>query len=153
MDTLTTGLSKVLKVDRTSIDNLITSVVRTVVPIVVGTLLALIIKHFPGLADNLDQAEISQWLIPLVISVYYGLMRTLEEKYPSFGWLLGTPKRPGYATEDAPPPQPAPNDEDEQPVVEPAKPPVKKAAPRTTKKAAVKTAAKKTTVKKATKRA
>ncbi len=86
------------------LSNLVTSVIRTVVPTIIGAVLAALAKQ--GL--SIDQAEVSAWLVPVLISAYYTVVRALEIKYPSIGWLLGVPKSPGYAAGSVPPAQPSP---------------------------------------------
>lgn len=86
------------------LSNVVTSIIRTVVPVVVGSILAVLAKR----GFDLDQAEINSWLIPTVISGYYAIVRTLEAKYPNLGWLLGVPKAPGYSAASVPPAQPSP---------------------------------------------
>lgn len=69
------------------------SIVRTVVPALVGTLVAL------GLRAGIDIPEtaLTAVLEPLVIGAVYAVSRLLEEKVsPSFGWLLGVPAKPQY---------------------------------------------------------
>jgi len=84
------------------------SYVRTGVPIIVGSLIAIFVKRFPGVGDWLDQGEVSAWLTPLTIAVYYAAVRSAEKRWPNIGWLLGLAKQPGYADAPAPPAQPAP---------------------------------------------
>jgi hypothetical protein len=86
------------------LSNYVTSLVRTVVPAVVGTLLAVLAKR----GINVDEAEINAWLIPLVISGYYAAARFVEIKIPKVGWLLGVPKAPGYSPASVPPARPSP---------------------------------------------
>lgn len=73
--------------------NYVTSVIRTLVPLVVGTVVSFLAEN--GL--DLDQEQITAWLIPLVVGVYYAVARFIELKVPAAGWLLGVPKQPGYA--------------------------------------------------------
>ena len=84
--------------------NYVTSLIRTIVPVVVGAVLSALARR--GL--DIDQAEVTAWLTPLVISGYYSLARLAEIKLPQLGWLLGVPKAPGYAAASAPPAQPSP---------------------------------------------
>jgi hypothetical protein len=68
------------------------SVVRTVVPIIVGFLVALGSKA--GLDMNSESLE--GFLFPLVMSLYYIVARALESRWAAFGWLLGLPRPPTY---------------------------------------------------------
>lgn len=86
--------------------NLFTSMIRTIVPTIVGTLCAILVKR----GINIDEAEVNAWLVPLSISAYYTIARYIEIKVPSAGWLLGMPKQPGYATGTPPPAAPPPGD-------------------------------------------
>lgn len=72
---------------------LIASIIRTAVPIVIGTLLSLLAR----VGFNLDlegQAELTTWLTSLFIGGYYIVVRLIEQKVPQVGWLLGLAKSP-----------------------------------------------------------
>ena len=69
-----------------------TSLVRTVVPAVVGWLIALAAKA----QIELDAAELEAVLTPVAIGLYYFVGRLLERRRAWFGWLLGVPKQPSY---------------------------------------------------------
>ncbi|MFD7769871.1 hypothetical protein [Streptomyces sp. NPDC059787] len=73
--------------------NLYVSFLRTVVPAVVGWLVALAADY--GL--SLDAQALSGVLTPLAASCYYAVFR-LAEHYvsPQFGWLLGYARPPQY---------------------------------------------------------
>lgn len=79
---------------RTNIGNYVTSLIRTVVPIVIGTVAAWAVKH----GINIDQAKADAWLIPECIGGYYAAVRALEQKVPAAGWLLGKAVTPVYPT-------------------------------------------------------
>lgn len=71
--------------------SLSTSIVRTVVPLVVGW----IVSELPFL----DESSVSSIVAPLVAGLYYTAARFLEEKLgPAWGWLLGRPSAPTYST-------------------------------------------------------
>ena len=70
------------------------SSVRTVVPAVVGTVLAWLVSH--GFDVGVDSGQVSAVLVPAVIGVYYTVIRRLEARWPRVGWLLGSPKAPSY---------------------------------------------------------
>ncbi len=75
--------------------NYITSVIRTIVPVIVGSVAGFLLKH--GIDIHGD--ELATVLIAACISGYYSLVRFIETKKPSFGWLLGVAKSPGaYVT-------------------------------------------------------
>lgn len=68
------------------------SIIRTVVPIVVGWVIAVGLKA--GL--HLDANAVTSVIYPLVAGVYYTVVRFLETRRSSFGWLLGLAKPPVY---------------------------------------------------------
>ena len=68
----------------------LTSLIRTWVPILVGYLVSLGLLP-ASLSDSATAA-----FTALVIGVYYALVRVLETRWPAFGWLLGSPKKPTY---------------------------------------------------------
>lgn len=70
-----------------------TSIVRTLVPMIVGALLGLSVVKQAGITE--EQATIV--VTALVQFAYYWLARLAEEHLsPRFGWLLGVAKRPEY---------------------------------------------------------
>jgi len=73
----------------------ITSLIRTVVPIAVGWLVATL----ANIGVDLDETAAVTALTGLVISIYYALARWAESRWPQAGWLLGVPKPPVYSTE------------------------------------------------------
>jgi hypothetical protein len=74
-----------------------TSIVRTVVPIVVGYFLALPVVRLLGLTH--DQAV--GLVTALLTAVYYAGARTAEHYFPAAGWLLGIATAPVYPTPPA----------------------------------------------------
>jgi hypothetical protein len=75
----------------------IVSVIRTVVPTVVGAAIAWAMVHGLGWANlGSYQDQVSAWLVVACISGYYALARWLEERYPWAGLLLGVARRPAY---------------------------------------------------------
>lgn len=68
------------------------ALVRTVVPMVVGLLLAAAAKA----NIDIDGAALNGVVDALVIGVYYVVVRQLEQRWPRFGVLLGIPKQPTY---------------------------------------------------------
>ena len=69
----------------------ITRLIRTYVPILIGTL----ITQFPFLDGVFNETV----LVALAIAAYYALASLLEKVHPWFGYLLGVPKT--TATTDA----------------------------------------------------
>lgn len=71
------------------------SVVRTVVPIIVAQIVALLAAR--GIDAGAWTEVLSQVVGALVATLYYYLARLLETYVkPRFGWLLGKAKTPTY---------------------------------------------------------
>lgn len=68
------------------------ALIRTVVPAVVGLLLAAAAKA----NITIDGAALNGIVDAVVIGVYYLAVRQLEKRWPKFGVLLGVPKQPTY---------------------------------------------------------
>lgn len=72
---------------------MLASIIRTVVPAVVGLIVTLALKA----GIQLDDAAVTSVVTSVVTGVYYVAVRLLETKVaPSFGWLLGLAKTPEY---------------------------------------------------------
>jgi len=69
-----------------------TSVIRTITPIVVGWIVLVGLKA----GFNLDANDVAAAVYPVVAAAYYVIARALERRWPSFGWLLGSPRTPTY---------------------------------------------------------
>ena len=76
--------------------NLWNSLVRTVVPVIVGAVLSLLVQL--GLEPDPAVAEaLSAVLFGGATALYYVVARLLEHYVsPRFGWLLGKPSKPEY---------------------------------------------------------
>lgn len=81
--------------DPTSIGDVLVSTVRTVVPAIVGTLLAWLASRGLDLTAYTNATNVV--LVPICIAVYYTAARLLERKSPVFGFLLGSRRQPKYA--------------------------------------------------------
>lgn len=69
------------------------SLIRTLVPIVAGTLLAWLARI--GLdIDVAGEDALGTWFESLFIGAYYLVVRWVETKVPQVGWLLGLAKSP-----------------------------------------------------------
>ncbi|MEM8905599.1 MAG: hypothetical protein AAGA17_02300 [Actinomycetota bacterium] len=68
------------------------SIVRTIVPMIVGFVLSLPIVS----SLDIDQAALETVVSGVVVSVYYVVVRFLEERHAVFGWLLGLARTPTY---------------------------------------------------------
>lgn len=79
------------------------SLIRTVVPLLVGWLLSLPIVPavLHGLAVT-DTATVSAAATAILTAAYYAAARALEHRFPAFGVLLGVPAAPTYPTAAAP---------------------------------------------------
>lgn len=72
-----------------------TSIIRTVVPIIVGA----IITFFASKGITFDaqfEANLLLMLQTLFSGLYYIVVRALETRFPRAGWLLGSVKQPEY---------------------------------------------------------
>jgi hypothetical protein len=76
--------------------NFIIALVRTVVPIVAGWLLAQLAAIGIHLPADIEPQLISA-LTALFGGLYYAAVAWLERKYKWFGWLLGVARNPEYA--------------------------------------------------------
>jgi hypothetical protein len=64
--------------------NLLTSIRRTVVPMVMGWLMAL------PMAPYVDAQAVEMALVAMLGAVYYGVTRFLEDRgFPFAGWMVG----------------------------------------------------------------
>ena len=75
--------------------DIVTSGVRTTVPYIVGAVVAYLSQkgvHVPDAAI----ARATAALTLVVGTLYYHVVRMLEQKYPKLGYLLGIPKQPTY---------------------------------------------------------
>jgi hypothetical protein len=102
--------------------NLVLSLVRTWVPIFVGTL----ISWLASLGINVDTHTRESFVIvmtALVIGLYYTVVRLLERQFPQLGFLLGTPQQPVYTLNAPSPVVNSPTATGVQPVYPPDMPP------------------------------
>ena len=72
---------------------MLTSLIRTLVPLIVGFLISIPVIAGTGVSSE----QLAGLVTALVTAGYYALARFLEAKVsPSFGWLLGKPGAPVY---------------------------------------------------------
>lgn len=76
-------------------NNFVTSIIRTYVPIVVGAVVAWLVAHNINI-DPDTQAGAIIALTGMLQAVYYYVVRLLERRYPQMGWLLGQASKPDY---------------------------------------------------------
>ena len=75
--------------------DLITSFVRTYVPVIVGSLISFLATK--GIeVDTTTSAALVTFLTGASILVYYTVIRLLEKRFPQIGVLLGSTKKPEY---------------------------------------------------------
>lgn len=78
--------------------NFIIAVIRTLIPIVVGWVVALLVSAGIHIDTDLAAGLIVS-LSTLVASLYYIGVAWLERKWPWFGWLLGVARNPVYSVD------------------------------------------------------
>ena len=72
------------------------SLIRTAVPAGIGALVSwLAVEHGILVPEGLTN-EATIWLTGLVVTLYYGIVRALEKRWPRFGILLGAARKPVY---------------------------------------------------------
>lgn len=75
--------------------DLVTSFIRTVVPMIVGSVAGFLASKGVNL-DPETTAALATFLSGLFSALYYIIVRVLEEKWPNAGILLGSKKTPIY---------------------------------------------------------
>lgn len=73
----------------------IISVIRTWVPIIVGSFIGWLVSLGVEVPENAQNALILA-IGGIAIGVYYAVIRWLEQKFPNIGVLLGYVKQPVY---------------------------------------------------------
>jgi hypothetical protein len=73
------------------------SILRTVVPLIVGWVLAQPVVAGLGVTE----ADATTAATAVVTGLYYVAVRLLEQLHPRFGWLLGLPVAPTYTATDS----------------------------------------------------
>lgn len=76
--------------------NFLVSLIRTWVPIGVGSLISLLVVNYGIVVDESVTAQLAAGLTGIIIAGYYLLARLLERKFPQLGVLLGSTKEPVY---------------------------------------------------------
>jgi hypothetical protein len=73
------------------------SLIRTAVPVAIGALVSwLAVEHGIVVPEGLTN-EATIWLTGGVVTLYYGVVRALEKRWPRIGILLGAARKPVYA--------------------------------------------------------
>lgn len=78
-----------------SVTDYVISLIRTWVPIIVGSVGAWLVAHGIGL-DPSTAVGATAALSGLFSGVYYALVRLVEAKFPALGALLGHTAKPTY---------------------------------------------------------
>ena len=76
--------------------NFFISLVRTYVPIAVGSVISFLVVNYGLVVDESITAQLVAGLTGLIIAGYYLLARLLERKFPALGVLLGSTQKPVY---------------------------------------------------------
>jgi len=84
---------------RTPLNDFVTSLIRTNVPIVVGALVAWLVSVGVEVPEG-SETPLVVGVTALSIAVYYSAVRWLETRWPAFGYLLGTKVEPKYRGSD-----------------------------------------------------
>lgn len=71
---------------------IVTSVIRTVVPLIVGLVATFCAKW----GFDIDNESLTAILTTVFSAVYYAVVRAIEEKKPRAGRFLGVAKKPTY---------------------------------------------------------
>lgn len=77
-------------------NDLILSYIRTGVPVAIGAGLSWLAVRYGIVVPESLSAEATIFLTGACIAGYYGIVRALEKRWPAFGKLLGTAKKPVY---------------------------------------------------------
>lgn len=73
----------------------ITSVIRTIVPIIIGSIVGWLAAKGINIKPE-DIAAVTALLTALFSGLYYVISRALEQRFPQAGILLGSTKQPEY---------------------------------------------------------
>ncbi len=76
-------------------NNLVISSIRTIVPAAVGALVTWLVTLGISVPED-AVAGVVAFLTPLLIGLYYIVVRELERHWPKLGWLLGFASQPKY---------------------------------------------------------
>lgn len=72
------------------------SLIRTYVPVGVGAVLSYTAVRWGIAVPEKISAEATVVLTGAAIAAYYGIVRSLEKRWPAFGKLLGSKAKPVY---------------------------------------------------------
>ena len=77
-------------------NNFVISLIRTYVPILVGSVISFLVVNYGLVVDASITTQLVTGLTGVIIAAYYLLARLLERKFPQFGVLLGSTQKPVY---------------------------------------------------------
>ena len=72
--------------------DLVPSLVRTIVPVVVTAVGPWVLTYL-----GVDSAQLAATLSVVLTGAAYAVVRVLEQRWPQAGWLLGWPTAPSYS--------------------------------------------------------
>lgn len=75
--------------------DLVVSLIRTYVPVVVGTVIAWLVAQGIDVTPE-TEVQLVAGLTGIISAAYYGVVRLLERRWPVVGYLLGSKKQPTY---------------------------------------------------------
>jgi hypothetical protein len=75
--------------------NLFTSIVRTLVPYLVGFVVSVFTAQGLEVSQDL-QVQLASFMTFAFGGLYYVLVRLMARKFPQLEWLLGVPVKPVY---------------------------------------------------------
>jgi hypothetical protein len=76
--------------------NFLVSLIRTWVPVGVGSVFGWLLSLDVFNVSAEDQAEVTAAVVAGSIALYFAGVRIVERKWPKVGWLLGVAKQPEY---------------------------------------------------------
>lgn len=79
-----------------TIRDALASALRTYVPVGVSFVLTLLARKYGFIIDDSLSTTLTFGVAGLVVAVYYGALRLLEQKFPWVGVLLGWKAQPSY---------------------------------------------------------
>lgn len=72
------------------------SLIRTITPVIVASGLTWLGMKTGFVLDENTSAQVAIAATGASVSLYYGVVRLLEQRYPPFGILLGSRQQPTY---------------------------------------------------------
>lgn len=76
------------------------SLIRTIVPVAVASGLTWLGMKTGFVLDENTSAQMAIAATGAAVSLYYGIVRLLEQKHPSLGILLGSRQQPTYGKDE-----------------------------------------------------